>query len=122
MTPGTPTAIPPPRGFSFDNNLGPNFSPRLSPAIDGTEQNVTLETTTSTTGSRPFAGGSHKSKLGNRSEGPSYGDLEIGQFEFNTPEHLPSSPLCPKNPKHKSGGTGICVYHGRGSKRTKSNM
>ncbi|MCJ1255525.1 hypothetical protein MMC24_003341 [Lignoscripta atroalba] len=35
------------------------------------------------------------------------------EFELNVPEHLPSSPLCPKNPKHPSGGTGICVYHGR---------
>ncbi|KAL6717236.1 hypothetical protein ACLMJK_005151 [Lecanora helva] len=31
----------------------------------------------------------------------------------NLPEHLPSSPLCPKNPKHKSGGKGICPFHGR---------
>lgn len=29
------------------------------------------------------------------------------------PEHLPSSPLCPKNSLHKSKGRGICVYHGR---------
>ena len=29
------------------------------------------------------------------------------------PEHFPNSPLCPRNPKHKSGGTGTCVYHGR---------
>ncbi|CAF9930183.1 MAG: accessory factor associated with RNA polymerase II [Heterodermia speciosa] len=34
-------------------------------------------------------------------------------FEINVPEHLPSSPLCPRNPKHKSEGKGICVYHGR---------
>ena len=34
-------------------------------------------------------------------------------FELNVPEHLPSSPLCPRHPKHKSGGRGICVYHGR---------
>ena len=34
-------------------------------------------------------------------------------FELNVPDHLPSSPLCPKHPKHKSGGRGICVYHGR---------
>ena len=34
-------------------------------------------------------------------------------FEINVPEHLPSSPLCPKHPKHKSEGKGICVYHGR---------
>lgn len=35
------------------------------------------------------------------------------QFELNLPEHLPNSPLCPKNPMHKSKGLGICVYHGR---------
>lgn len=29
------------------------------------------------------------------------------------PEHLPSSPLCPKHSMHKSKGRGICVYHGR---------
>ncbi|KAL8785658.1 MAG: hypothetical protein Q9213_003217 [Squamulea squamosa] len=34
-------------------------------------------------------------------------------FELNVPEHLPSSPLCPRHPKHKSGGKGVCVYHGR---------
>ncbi|KAI4178340.1 MAG: hypothetical protein LQ346_007483 [Caloplaca aetnensis] len=34
-------------------------------------------------------------------------------FELNVPEHLPNSPLCPKHPKHKSGGKGVCVYHGR---------
>ena len=35
------------------------------------------------------------------------------EFEFDLPEHLPNSPMCPANEKHKSGGTGICVYHGR---------
>ena len=34
-------------------------------------------------------------------------------FELNVPEHLPSSPLCPKHAKHRSGGKGICVFHGR---------
>ncbi|KAF4478514.1 hypothetical protein FAGAP_12376 [Fusarium agapanthi] len=34
-------------------------------------------------------------------------------FEFQLPEHLPSSPMCPANEKHASGGTGVCVYHGR---------
>lgn len=37
-------------------------------------------------------------------------------FELNMVEHLPNSPLCPRSPKHKSGGTGICVYHGRNGK------
>jgi hypothetical protein len=35
------------------------------------------------------------------------------RFELNLPEHLPNSPLCPKNPLHKSGGTGVCPFHGR---------
>ncbi|KAF2836116.1 hypothetical protein M501DRAFT_997353 [Patellaria atrata CBS 101060] len=37
----------------------------------------------------------------------------IQQFEWDTPDHLPNSPLCPLNPKHPSRGKGICVYHGR---------
>lgn len=34
-------------------------------------------------------------------------------FELNVPEHLIGSPLCPRSPMHKSGGKGVCVYHGR---------
>ncbi|PHH74738.1 hypothetical protein CDD82_4802 [Ophiocordyceps australis] len=41
-------------------------------------------------------------------------------FQFDVPEHLPSSPLCPANSRHASGGTGLCVYHGR--KRTRSAL
>lgn len=32
-----------------------------------------------------------------------------GQFRFEIPEHLPTSPMCPANPKHKSQGKGVCV-------------
>ncbi|KAI0111355.1 hypothetical protein F4814DRAFT_450030 [Daldinia grandis] len=39
-----------------------------------------------------------------------------GSFEFDMPEHLPNSPMCPANKRHTSGGTGICVYHGRRKK------
>ncbi|KAI8953706.1 hypothetical protein F4801DRAFT_576322 [Xylaria longipes] len=41
-------------------------------------------------------------------------------FRFDLPEHLPSSPMCPANKRHKSGGTGVCVYHGRakGARKT----
>lgn len=35
------------------------------------------------------------------------------EFQIDVPDHLPNSPLCPLHPKNKSGGTGICVYHGR---------
>ncbi|MCJ1284524.1 accessory factor associated with RNA polymerase II [Xylographa opegraphella] len=34
-------------------------------------------------------------------------------FELDVPDHLPNSPMCAKNPKHTSGGKGICPYHGR---------
>jgi hypothetical protein len=32
--------------------------------------------------------------------------------EYDVPEHLPSSPLCPRNPKHRSQGKGACMFHG----------
>ena len=35
------------------------------------------------------------------------------ELAVSVPEHFPNSPLCPKHPKHKSGGTGECPYHGR---------
>ncbi|MDI1488726.1 MAG: hypothetical protein OHK93_008002 [Ramalina farinacea] len=34
-------------------------------------------------------------------------------FVEEVPDHLPNSPLCPRNPKHKSGGRGVCAMHGR---------
>jgi parafibromin len=44
---------------------------------------------------------------------PLQGQTGIPAFELNSPEHLPNSPLCAKNPKLASGGSGLCVYHGR---------
>ncbi|KAK4967900.1 hypothetical protein LTR42_010228 [Elasticomyces elasticus] len=43
-------------------------------------------------------------------------DDTIMGFELNVPDHLPSSPLCPLSPKHKSGGKAICPMHGRKKK------
>ncbi|KAI1434449.1 hypothetical protein GGR50DRAFT_403066 [Xylaria sp. CBS 124048] len=37
----------------------------------------------------------------------------LSSFQFQLPEHLPTSPMCPANKRHTSGGTGVCVYHGR---------
>lgn len=34
-------------------------------------------------------------------------------FVEEVPDHLPNSPLCPRNPRHKSGGRGVCAMHGR---------
>ena len=43
----------------------------------------------------------------------SYQGMTREEFVLSVPEHLPNSPVCPKHPKHKSGGMGVCVYHGR---------
>jgi hypothetical protein len=40
-------------------------------------------------------------------------DKEKEVVDMNVPEHLPSSPFCPRHWKHKSGGKGICWMHGR---------
>jgi hypothetical protein len=36
---------------------------------------------------------------------------ELIQSPREIPEHLSSSPLCPRHPKHPSKGTGYCPYH-----------
>lgn len=40
-------------------------------------------------------------------------DAQPQGFILDVPEHLSNSPLCPRHPKHSSGGKGVCVYHGR---------
>lgn len=37
-------------------------------------------------------------------------------FEIDVPDHLPNSPLCPKDLRHKHHGKGICPMHGRRKK------
>ncbi|KAK6957711.1 hypothetical protein Daesc_000499 [Daldinia eschscholtzii] len=62
----------------------------------------------------------HKRKSGSSKEWwevpvalPRYETVPQSPFEFDMPEHLPNSPMCPANKRHTSGGTGVCVYHGR---------
>ncbi|KAI0541509.1 hypothetical protein GGR58DRAFT_529177 [Xylaria digitata] len=52
----------------------------------------------------------------------SYAAVDQRSFKFDLPEHLPSSPMCPANKWHKSGGTGVCVYHGRAKSWTDLTM
>ncbi|KAI1423277.1 hypothetical protein F5Y12DRAFT_549675 [Xylaria sp. FL1777] len=52
----------------------------------------------------------------------SYAAVDQRTFKFDMPEHLPTSPMCPANKRHKSGGTGVCVYHGRAKSRAASAM
>ncbi|KAI0150478.1 hypothetical protein GGR57DRAFT_504474 [Xylariaceae sp. FL1272] len=50
-------------------------------------------------------------------EDKKFRNAEQRGFEFDIAEHLPTSPMCPANKRHASGGTGVCVFHGR-RKRT----
>ena len=44
---------------------------------------------------------------------PSEEDVaELNAFVMSMPDHLPSSPLCPRHPKHKLGGGSVCMIHG----------
>lgn len=92
------------RGFFFDYNA-PNEN-TLTPSSDAVESQELPS--------------SERRK--NRSSGIDWYRVKLaadeakdGQnsFELDVPEHLPNSPLCPRNLKHRSGGKGICVYHGR---------
>ncbi|KAK8010480.1 hypothetical protein PG990_009445 [Apiospora arundinis] len=74
-------------------------------------------------GSNKQSGGSTKSATKEWWEVPisvlHWDDVRASRtFEFDMPEHLPNSPMCPANKKHKSGGTGVCVYHGRRKRST----
>ncbi len=40
-------------------------------------------------------------------------ELATEMVDMNVPDHLPSSPLCPRHEKHKSRGKGVCWMHGR---------
>lgn len=49
-------------------------------------------------------------------------DEDPVSFKYDVPEHLPGSPLCPLSPKHKSGGKGVCIYHGRRKTQTERQL
>lgn len=42
---------------------------------------------------------------------------EGDKFNLKMPVHSRNSPECPANPKHVSGGKGVCIVHGRGRGR-----
>lgn len=112
--PGAPTYLPsearrvntPPlpgsdrahRSFFFDHNTPPNQSSSDSLSIAMTPQRKHL------TGVTDYYRMKQEAQQLNK-----YHD----RFELNIPDHLPSSPLCPRNPKYRSGGKGICAHHGR---------
>ncbi|KAF2433528.1 hypothetical protein EJ08DRAFT_647220 [Tothia fuscella] len=40
---------------------------------------------------------------------------DVAGLDWDIPEHLPTSPLCPLHTKYRGRGKRICVYHGRRS-------
>jgi hypothetical protein len=61
-----------------------------------------------------------------RNRAPDYFSVKMKQVEMeaedeeeeiasDVPEHLPSSPLCPLNPKNLMYGQLLCPIHGKGS-------
>lgn len=111
--PGGPTYLP-----SEARRIG---TPPL-PGEKGRQRGFFFEyTAPSNEGNTPYTGSSPRLK-GRGSPGGDWYQIQLEaeeardaamSFELNVPDHLPSSPLCPKHPKYKSGGKGICVYHGR---------
>lgn len=116
LFPGTPEVQP--RGFFFD--LNPQRKGSTSPT--STFSNTATKNRSS--GHSPsrewWDADTQHASTGNKSARPlnvdatkNYSPESPTPFQLSLPEHLPNSPLCPKNPKHKSGGTGICPFHGR---------
>ncbi|KAI0014446.1 hypothetical protein F4779DRAFT_559831 [Xylariaceae sp. FL0662B] len=112
-----------PRSFFFDISVPTPPSPPPSPSRDGHDNSGHRDFEILTPSPSP----SPKMRKPNREPSckewwevpaaiPRYTDMAPAAFEFDIPEHLPNSPMCPANKKHKSGGTGVCVYHGRGKR------
>ncbi|RYO77173.1 hypothetical protein DL766_000826 [Monosporascus sp. MC13-8B] len=116
--PRTPTSQHAPQASgSPDHHPAPRRATRLSQHASGGKLRCTCTATTRATQMRTQKetpnGNGKKEWWEVRVPVPSYEDVAPSAFRFDLPEHLPSSPMCPANKKHKSGGTGVCVYHGR---------
>ncbi|KAH7160952.1 hypothetical protein EDB81DRAFT_853474 [Dactylonectria macrodidyma] len=118
----TRVKTPPLGEYTADGRPRSFFTPMAPPHVDGSDQ-VSLATSSS----RQL--GHRRSLIPQQLEWwehfpqkPSRQELEDNEirFEFQVPEHLPSSPMCPTNTRHSSGSTGVCVYHRR--KRTTSGL
>ncbi|GAW10747.1 hypothetical protein ANO14919_000820 [Xylariales sp. No.14919] len=110
FTPGDSSASSTPRAPSKRNNEGPSDSDS-----DSDTKSVIRDSS-----KRPTRAGERGKEWWEVSVPTSYGAVDQRSFKFDLPEHLPSSPMCPANRRHKSGGTGVCVYHGRAKDRATS--
>ncbi|OWP04612.1 hypothetical protein B2J93_4891 [Marssonina coronariae] len=110
MFPGTPAVQA--RGFFFDLNSSKDNN--ASPRSNGSSAGAIVQSK----GHPPlldwWEADTEHTSMGNKStKAMPKAHSPPAAFELTLPEHFPNSPLCPKNPKHKTGGTGICPYHGR---------
>jgi hypothetical protein len=114
MPSSVPAKSPAVPGYFFD------ATPMLSPAMSCIGDHDPMDVSSGTSVRSRTANRRSKlmkrisrSGLGRKSTDKSANAANTMKFEINIPEHFPNSPLCPRNPKHKSGGRGVCVYHGR---------
>ncbi|CZR62381.1 uncharacterized protein PAC_12278 [Phialocephala subalpina] len=114
MSPGTPGGA---RGFFFDLKAAKDEAEAASPATSNGSGSATGKPKSPrgwwNTDSKHITGG-NKTPIQSEKYPALARALSPSAFELSLPpEHLPSSPLCPKNPMHSSGGKGICPFHGR---------
>ncbi|KAI5868455.1 hypothetical protein GGS23DRAFT_545650 [Durotheca rogersii] len=112
-----------PRSFFFDISVPPchrnsrsgsgSREPRSQPGLDERGETGGQENSTRRERKEGGARGSGREWWEVPGAAPYYEARAPRELESEMPEHLPSSPMCPASKKHKSGGTGICIYHGR---------
>ena len=121
--PGAPTFLPSearrintppigshkPRGFFFDYTAPPSEDPSPLPERSAMSPTSVDSQTMSDKQRRISDTEWYKVKL----DAIEADSIAREQFALQVPDHLPNSPLCPRHPKHKSGGTGVCPMHGR---------
>ncbi|PBP26161.1 hypothetical protein BUE80_DR002907 [Diplocarpon rosae] len=110
MFPGTPSIQA--RGFFFD--LSSSKDNNLSPKSTGSSTGAMIQPKSHSPILDWWEADTEHASMGNKStKTVAKARSPPESFELNLPEHFPNSPLCPQNPKHKTGGTGVCPYHGR---------
>lgn len=112
------------RGFFFDYNAppAPCFPDRPTADVSSDNNNIKNKDTNKNSHTQRQAQQQQQPTGPSRQDSDWYRvkmqaieaeSLTREQLAVSVPEHLPNSPLCPRHPKHTSGGTGECSYHGR---------
>ncbi|KAK7553852.1 hypothetical protein IWX49DRAFT_634022 [Phyllosticta citricarpa] len=93
--------------------LRPTLSNDSNHSITQTHNHAHIHSNNSNGRNQPASAASSASAQFGPATTTAAGDVGSPEFVWDVPEHLPGSPLCPLSPKHRGGGRGICVYHGR---------